>query len=192
MLPELERPSVMTITLARFTVAEYHHLVETGVFEGRAVELLEGFIVEMAPEGPGHSDSIRESADWLWANLHDRAKVSEAHPVTLPQSEPEPDIALVVNQRYRDRHPSVPDIFLLVEVANSSLEKDLNEKMRAYASAGIPEYWLVDLLNQRVIVMRQPQGDRYRLSQEYTTGTISPLQFPDVNVPVTLLLGIEN
>jgi Uma2 family endonuclease len=87
----------MTITLAKFTVEEYHHLIAAGMFEGRAVELLEGLIVEMAPEGPEHSDSIRESADWLRSNLGDRAKVSETHPVTLPDSEPEPDIALVIN-----------------------------------------------------------------------------------------------
>jgi Uma2 family endonuclease len=179
----------MTITFAKFTVEDYHRLVGTGVFEGRSVELLEGWIVEMAPEAPGHSDVIRESADWFRENLGNQAKVSEAHPVTLPESEPEPDIALVVNQRYRDRHPSAQDIFLIIEVADSSLGKDLNEKVRAYASTGILEYWLVDLVNSRVIVMRQPEGDRYLLSQEYTTGTICPLQFPNLAVPVDILLG---
>jgi Uma2 family endonuclease len=179
----------MTISLAKFTVEEYHHLVAAGVFEGRAVELLEELIVEMAPEGPEHSDSIRESADWFRSNLGDQAKVSETHPVTLPHSEPEPDIALVINQRYRDRHPDAQDIFLIIEVAYSSLSKDLSEKVSAYASAKIPEYWLVDLLNGRVIVMRQPEGDRYQLSQEYTTGNLSPLHFPNLSVPVALLLG---
>jgi Uma2 family endonuclease len=179
----------MTITLAKFTLEEYHHLVNTGVMVGRTVELLEGLIVEMAPEGPEHSDSIRESANWFRTNLGEQAKVSEAHPVTLSQSEPEPDIALVVNQRYRDRHPAAQEIFLIVEVAYSSLEKDLNEKVSVYASAGIPEYWLVDLLNGRVIVMRQPQGDRYQWTEEYTSGTLCPIHFPDVNVPVALLLG---
>jgi Uma2 family endonuclease len=179
----------MTITLAKFTVAEYHHLLATGVFEGRAVELLEGLIVEMSPEGPSHSDAIRESANWLRSNLGDQAKVSEAHPITLSRSEPEPDIALVVNQRYRDRHPDAQEIFLIVEIADASLEKDLGEKAITYASAGIPEYWLVDLRNGRVIVMCQPQDDRYQFSQEYTTGNLSPLHFPELSVPIALLLG---
>ncbi len=187
----------MTITPAKFTVEEYHHLVAAALFEGRAVELLEGLIVEMLPEGPEHSDSIRESADWFRSNLANQAKVSETHPITLPNSEPEPDIALVINQRYRDglrpaysqRHPSAEDIFLIIEVAYSSLSKDLSEKVSAYANAKIPEYWLVDLLNQQVIVMRQPEGDRYQLSQEHTTGNLSPLHFPNLRIPVALLLG---
>jgi Uma2 family endonuclease len=60
--------------------------------------------------------------------------------------------------------------------------------MRAYASAKVPEYWLIDLLNRRVIVMRQPQDNCYQSSQEYTSGTIFPLNFPDLNVPVFFLL----
>lgn len=179
----------MAVTLAKFSVADYHRLVTAGVLEGRAVELLDGLIVEMAPEGPAHSDVIRESADWFRSKLGDRAKVSESHPVTLTSSEPEPDIALIINQRYRDRHPCAEDIFLVLEVAYSSLAKDRNEKVRAYARAGIPEYWLVDLLNRRVIVLHQPKGDSYQYSQTYTSGTLSPLQFPDLKVPVPFLLG---
>jgi Uma2 family endonuclease len=179
----------MTVTLAKFTVAEYHHLIASGALESRSVELLEGLIIEMAPEGPEHSDTIRESADWFRSRLGEQAKVSETHPITLSQSEPEPDIAIVVNQRYREQHPTAQDIFLVVEVAYSSLDKDLNEKMRAYANAEIPEYWLIDLLNRQVIVMRQPQNDRYQSIQEYTTGSICPLNFPNLDVSVTFLLG---
>jgi Uma2 family endonuclease len=180
----------MTITLAKFTVEEYHRLVAMGALEGRSVELLEGLIIEMAPEGPEHSETIRESADWFRSCLGEQAKVSETHPITLSQSEPEPDIAIVVNQRYRERHPTAQDVFLLIEVAYSSLEKDLNEKMRAYANASIPEYWLIDLRNRRVVVMRQPEGDGYQSNQEYTSGTISPLNFPELKVPVAFLLGV--
>jgi Uma2 family endonuclease len=181
--------SVMTVTLAKFTVEEYHCLIATGALAGRSVELLEGLIVEMAPEGPEHSETIRESANWFRSQLGEQVKVSETHPITLPQSEPEPDIALVVNQRYREQHPTAQDIFLIIEVAYSSLEKDLNEKMKAYANANISEYWLIDLLNHRVMVMCQPEGDRYQINEEYTSGTICPLQFPNLNVSVDFLLG---
>jgi Uma2 family endonuclease len=179
----------MTVTLAKFTVDEYHHLIATGALTGRSVELLEGLIIEMAPEGPEHSDVIRESANWFRTHLGELAKVSEAHPITLSESEPEPDIALLVNQRYRDRHPTAQEILLIIEVAYSSLDKDLNEKRRAYANAEIPDYWLVDLLNHRVIVMRQPQADGYQSCQEYTTGYLCPLNFPELNVSVEFLLG---
>lgn len=179
----------MTVTLAKFTVEEYHRLIASGGLIGRSVELLEGLIVEMAPEGPEHSDIIRETADWFRTHLGEQVKVSETHPITLDQSEPEPDIALVVNQRYRHRHPAPAEVLLLIEVADSSLGKDLNEKLNTYASAGITEYWLVDLRNRRVIVMRQPQDNRYQFSQEHTTGNICPLNFPDLNVSVAFLLG---
>jgi Uma2 family endonuclease len=178
----------MAVTVAKFTVEDYHHLIETGVLEGRSVELLEGLILEMSPEGPIHVNRIRQIAKFFRAALSDD-EVSEAHPITLPNSEPEPDIAIIVPQEYPNRHPSSQDILLIIEVAYSSLSKDLNEKAAAYAGAEIVEYWLVDLFNLKVVIMRQPQSGSYQVTQELTVGMISPLQFPNLNVPVALLLG---
>jgi Uma2 family endonuclease len=178
----------MTVSAAKFTVEDYHHLIEAGMLENRPVELLAGLIVDMAPEGPIHVHRIRQIAKFFRNTLGNDA-VSEAHPVTLPDSEPEPDIAIVVPQDYLDRHPRSQDIRLMIEVAYSSLSKDLDEKAKVYASAEIVEYWLVDLLNGRVIVMRQPQVGSYAIAQEYTSGSITPLKFPTLSVPVELLLG---
>jgi Uma2 family endonuclease len=179
----------MTVTAAKFTVEDHHHLIETGILEGRPVELLQGLIVEMSPEDPIHVNRIDEIAEWFRRRIVESVRVQEAHPITLSDSEPEPDVALVVNQNYPDHHPYPEDIFLIIEVAHSSLGKDLNEKVAAYARAGITEYWLVDLLNGRVIAMRQPQGGGYQSTQELTTGEIFPLHFPNLSVPVTVLLG---
>jgi Uma2 family endonuclease len=178
----------MTISAAKFTVEDYHHLIETGMLKNRPVELLAGLIVDMSPEGPIHVHCIRQIAKFFRNALSDDT-VSEAHPVTLSNSEPEPDIAIIIPQDYRDRHPSSQDIHLIIEVAYSSLSKDLNEKVEVYAGAGISEYWLVDLFNDRVLVMRQPQAESYQLTQEYTSEMITPLKFPALNVPVELLLG---
>jgi Uma2 family endonuclease len=96
----------MTVTIAKFSVAEYHQLVETRVLEGRHVELIEGLITEMSPEGPIHSHTIRKVAEWIREQLGTVILVSEAHPITLTTSEPEPDIAIVIRQDYCDRHPN--------------------------------------------------------------------------------------
>jgi Uma2 family endonuclease len=119
----------MAITLARWTVADYHHLVEAGLFEGRSIELLNGLIVEIPPEGPDHADTSTRLMPQLWSAARGRYQVRAAKPISLPpnDSEPEPDIALVRDRSYRDAHPHPDDIFWVIEFSNSSLEKDTEE-----------------------------------------------------------------
>jgi Uma2 family endonuclease len=179
----------MSITIAKFTVSEYHQLVTTGLLEGRHVELLQGLITEMSPEGPIHSNTIRNVAEWFRQQLGNSILVSEAHPITLATSEPEPDIAIVIRQDYGDRHPSAQEVLLLIEIAYSSVDKDLNEKKEAYASAGIAEYWLVNLQAQEVVILRQPKNGDYLSQQTLPDGMIAPLRFPELMVPITVLLG---
>jgi Uma2 family endonuclease len=179
----------MSITIAKFTVDEYHQLVSAGLLEGRHVELLQGIITEMSPEGPIHSNTIQKVADWFRARLEMAALIREAHPITLATSEPEPDIAIVVRRDYGDRHPVVEEVLLLIEVAFSSVDKDLNEKKAAYANAGITDYWLVNLQAQEVVILRQPQNSDYLSQQILTVGSVAPLQFPELWVPISVLLG---
>ncbi len=82
-------------TLYQWSVAEYHHMIETGLLEGKPVELLEGEVIEMSPEGIPHSFTNRSVGNYLRQLLQDKALISEAHPITLDNSEPEPDIAVV-------------------------------------------------------------------------------------------------
>jgi Uma2 family endonuclease len=181
----------MSVSIAKFSVPEYHQLVETGVLEGRPVELLEGLLTEMSPEGPIHSNTIQNVADWFRENLTRSALVREAHPITLATSELEPDIAIVCRQDYRGRHPHAQDVLLLIEVAYSSIDKNLHEKRVAYAKASIADYWIVDLQAQNVVILRQPENSDYLNQQTLPNGTIAPLRFPELIVPIAILLGSQ-
>jgi Uma2 family endonuclease len=183
----------MTLTTAKWTIEEYHQLVEIGLLDDRRVELLEGIIIEMPPEGMPHAVYCSESVEYLRTLLGDRAKVREAHPITLPNdSEPEPDIAIVrmPNSQYLTHHPYPEDIYWLIEYANTTLRKDLNEKKRVYAKARIQEYWVVNLQAPELIVFRDLDNDTYRAETILTTGNISPLSFPDLQIDVTKLFTI--
>ncbi len=109
----------------------------------------------------------------------------------VPDSEPEPDIAIVrlPESAYNDRHPGRDDIFWVVEVAKTSLKKDLDLKTSIYASAEIQEYWILDLSARRMIVLREPQNGQYATQQVIREGAIAPLAFPDIQVSVERLLA---
>ena len=179
-------------TLYKWSVADYHQIVESGVLAGKSVELLEGEIISMSPESPIHSSRIDTVAEYLRRVLQRNAKVREAHPITLDNSEPEPDIAIVRfnNNNYATRHPYAQDIYWLVEIANRTLTKDLSEKSVTYARNGIGEYWVIDLVNNKLWLFRDPENDSYQIKQELTTGVIKPIAFPQIDIEVERLLNI--
>jgi len=131
--------------LYRFSVEEYHRLVEAGgLFAGKRVELLEGMVVAKVTHNPPH-DSTVQSIDELVAGLLPAGWCKRCQlAVTLTDSEPEPDLCVARGDRrtYRHRHPGPPDIGLVIEVADTSLAYDRVDKGRAYARAGIVEYWI--------------------------------------------------
>jgi Uma2 family endonuclease len=176
-------------TLARWTVEDYHRMIQAGILEGRQVELLAGEIYEMTPEGPPHTFYGGSLADYFRDGIAQRALVREARPITLADSEPEPDIAIVRGTwtRYQHRHPGSEEIFLLVEISDSSLTKDLEQKKSIYATAGIQEYWVLDLTAQQLIVFRNPEGKDYQSRQDLREGAIAPLVFPDMKVSLSQL-----
>ena len=179
------------ITLAKWSVEDYHQMIAAGVLSERCVELLEGQIIEMAPEGPLHRKINDSIAEYLREKLRGCAKIYEAHPVTLPDSEPEPDISVVKLpvSLYDSRHPFTEEIYLLIEISDSTLEKDLEQKRIAYAHAVIKEYWVIDLKAQQLIMFRQPSGDSYQIKQIYSQGTISLVAFPEIEMSVEKLLS---
>jgi len=183
----------MTVTTAKWTLDEYHQMIEVGLLSGRPVELLNGEIIEMSPEGPEHAYLNTNAADYLRSSLGEKALVRDAKPITIPEtnSEPEPDLALVqpLGLLYCDRHPYPENIFWLIEYANSSLNKDLDVKRKAYAKTGIPEYWVVNLKNRVVKVFRHPIDDNYSYESTVREGEISPLAFPQIQVLVKRLLS---
>lgn len=182
----------MTLTTAKWTIQDYHRIVAAGILEGRQVELLNGEIVEMAPEGEPHAYTSDEAGEYLIYLLGSRAKVRQGKPITLLQSnsEPEPDIAVVqrLGRDYREHHPYPENIFWLIEYSDSSLSKDLEIKTKVYAAAGIPEYWVINLRTSELIVWRSPTNEGYQSKEILTQGTINPLAFPDVAVSVKRLL----
>jgi Uma2 family endonuclease len=183
----------MSVTLTKWTVEQYHQMIEAGVLDDLRVELLNGEIVEMPSEGLGHAQGSTDTADLLREKLQGRALVRDAKPITLPEqvSEPEPDLAVVAPLRelYRTEHHPYPDnIFLLIEYAYASLAKDKELKRLLYAQAAIIEYWIVNLKNREVIVHRDPVDGDYRSIQILTSGSITLLAFPDVTMDVMTLL----
>ena len=177
-------------TLAKWSVEDYHHMIESGVLNNRSVELLEGEIIEMSPEGPLHRFTNDTVAEYLRELLRGRAKVFEAHPITLDNSEPEPDIAIVrlPNNNYLTRHPYPEDIYWLIEISNTTLEEDLGRKKKIYANAEIKEYWVIDLKATEVIVFREPSGNDYKTKFTVDGGTITPIAFPKLQIEVATLL----
>lgn len=178
-------------TLYKWSLEDYHRIIESGVLEGKSVELLEGKIIAMSPEKPLYSSRIDTVADYLRDLLRGVAKVREAHPITLDNSEPEPDLAIVRfdDNNYSDRHPYPQDIYWLVEVFNTTLSKDLAEKSVIYARNGIPEYWVIDLLDNKLWLFTNPQQNSYLNKQAITTGKINSGSFPNVSIEIDKLLS---
>lgn len=182
----------MSIVTAKWSLQDYHQMINTGILDDRQVELLRCEIIEMSPEGVPHSFYCRETGEYLRQLLGGRARISEAHPITLPNnSEPEPDIAIVrmPASLYRDRHPQPEDIYWLIEISNSTLVKDLGLKKDIYAEAGIPEYWVMDLSRSVLVVFRDLTAAGYQSEIQADRGTVSPLAFPDLAIDVGQLFA---
>ena len=178
----------------RFSRRQYHQMAETGVLEPDArVELLNGQIIDMSPIGPFHGGVVKR-LNRTFSNLsRGRWLVSTQDPTGLDDySEPQPDIMLLrpADDDYTSRHPEPDDIFLLIEVSDSSLDKDRGEKLQAYARAGIGEVWIINLPDERVEIYRDPLAGQYRQTLTAEAGaTVQPLAFPDATLDVAKLLA---
>lgn len=177
----------------RFTVADYYRMAETGVLRPDArVELLNGEIIDMSPIGPFHGGVTKNLIEVFSAAAKGRWILAVQDPVRLNEhSEPQPDVALLLPAAdfYRRRHPGPEDVFLLIEVSDTTLDQDRREKLPAYGRAGIPEVWIVNLNDLTVEVHREPQFDGYGSRTVLRGGDLaSPAAFPDVSVNVGELL----
>lgn len=156
--------------LRRFTVEQYHALAEAGVLTTYdRVELLDGLIVDMSPIGPPHAYCVEHvDKDILGSILPKGWHVRMQQPVTLPKSEPQPDIAVVTGKRrdYFKRHPGPSEIGLLIEVADTTLVFD-RKKADIYAAAGIPQYWIINLEDRQVETYRQPRQNGKKTLAKY-------------------------
>jgi Uma2 family endonuclease len=177
----------MTLITVKWSLDDYHQMIASGLLDDRSLELINGEIIEMSPEGVAHSFYCRGTAKYLRSILGERAEISEAHPITLPDdSEPEPDIAIVKtpDTLYQHRHPLPADIFWLIEIANSTLAKDLGVKKDLYAQVGIPEYWVMNLQTSELVVFRDIIANEYRSAVCLSSGNISPKAFPEISIEI--------
>lgn len=182
-LPELDpRP---------ISVAEYHRMIETGILdEDEHVELLEGVIARMSPQNDPHGFALEELTHLLVPLVQGRYRVRIQSPVTLgDRSEPEPDVAIVPPRSVRGRgHPT--SALLVIEISESSLRKDRIVKGRIYSRAGIPEYWIVNLVERCIEIYRDPDAEAgaYRTSLRVEKGAEArPASVSGVGVPVAAL-----
>lgn len=178
----------------RWTVEEYHRLGEADVLPpGKRVELLDGEIVEMAAIGSPHQAVVDRLTRFFVTALGDRAIVRVQGPVTIDAySEPEPDLALLVNRPdfYAGGHPGPDDTLLVVEVSHTTGRFDRLRKVPLYAADGIVEVWLVDIPGDIVEVYRQPGPVGYAGHRVARRGdALSPAAFPDLTLPVDAVLG---
>jgi Uma2 family endonuclease len=177
----------------RFSVKEYYRMAETGVLHPDArVELLDGQITDMSPIGPFHGGVTNFLSQFFFTAAKGRWTTTVQNPLRLDEhSEPEPDLMLLKPSAdfYRTRHPLPEEVFLLVEIADTSLARDQEEKLPAYARAGIAEVWIVDLNEQTIEVYRQPHYAGYGAKTTLREGDkASPQVFPDAQVDVAELL----
>lgn len=184
----------MDVRTRRFSVAEYELIGSTGIFsEGNRIELIEGEIVEMAAKGTAHVVCVSRLNHWFGRRSDNLYWVLVQDPIVVSDvSEPEPDITLtrIKPDDYRSGLPRPSDIYLVIEVAESSLSFDRGRKADLYARAGIVEYWVVDAVNSRFEIFRLPSPQGYREVRTFYPGeSVSPLAFPDLVLPVSEIVG---
>jgi Uma2 family endonuclease len=181
-----------TETPYRFTVADYNKLGEAGIFdEDDRVELLDGEIIIMSPIGIRHVKAVRKLIRHLNNIYAAHCLVDCQNPFILDgMSEPQPDILLLDRRMEEsDTLPGPADIFLIVEVAETSLGYDRGRKLQRYAANGIREVWIVNLINRLIEIYRDPAGESYRTRTEARPGeSLAPAAFPDTAVAVDDIL----
>lgn len=186
--------SIAQVERRYFDADEYHRMVEAGILsEDDRVELIQGEILRMAPIGLRHAACVDRLTALFGGYVSETATVRVQSPVHLDDhSEPQPDAALLRPRRdfYASGHPGPADIFLIVEVADTSLEYDRTYKLPLYARAGIVEVWLVDLSNSVIETYTQPVDVQYQAKRQVAGAeALAPQSFPDLQLSADSILG---
>lgn len=167
----------------KFSVDEYYRLAEAGILSpSERVELLNGQLIRMAPIGTRHRTIVDRLNEILIDQRKNRYRVSIDQPIRIEHfNEPQPDVVLY-DRAVRNKHPTPEDIYLVIEVAETTLGYDSDEKLRAYEQGGIDEYWIVDLAKKAVQICQLEAG-HYQVATR-NRGSICPQAFPDVTVDI--------
>lgn len=170
-----------------WTVQDYYRMSKLGVLKpDERTELINGNIFLMAAKNPPHSAIAKTASDYLRNLLRGKADIRIQEPVHLSDhSEPEPDIALVriEPRNYIERHPIPSEIFLIIEVADTSLNFYRKAKAAIYARSGIADYWIVDVNGERVFLFRHPGSEKYLEKTVFEKNSVlNPLAFPETAI----------
>jgi Uma2 family endonuclease len=176
-----------------FTAREYQQLVDTGVLhEDERIELIEGRIVRMPPKNVDHALATNRTIRCFTRALGERVIISGQNPILLNDfSEPEPDIVLAAppDERYLENHPTPKDIFLVMEIADSSLAYDREIKCPLFAENGIIHFCLLNLQNRELEDYREPGPNGYRRKQTFSEKeSFNLVAFPKISIKVKDLL----
>nr|WP_245817272.1 Uma2 family endonuclease [Hydrococcus rivularis] len=186
----------MQLLTRKFTVEQYHKMAEVGILtEEDRVELIKGEIVEMSPIGLKHAATVNRLNQLFYRKLGDRVLISVQNPIQLTNnSEPQPDLSLLKPRAdfYETKTPEANDIFLIVEVADTTIIYDRDIKIPLYAENGISEVWLIDVNNQSLTIYRQPTPQGYQAIQTLDGNqNLSLLAFPEITINFSEILNIS-
>ena len=176
----------------RFTATDYERMIAAGILAADdRLEMIAGEIVTMSPIGARNVACVMALTELLSSAAAGTARVGVQNPILLPNnSVPQPDITVVRRRSYTASLPTVADVLLVVEVADSSLGYDRATKLPLYAAAGIPEAWLIDLAAETIERHTEPRSGRYRLVAHAGPGdTLPSLALPALFIAVDVALG---
>ncbi|WP_347277149.1 Uma2 family endonuclease [Coleofasciculus sp. FACHB-712] len=188
--------AVPTEPVWRLSVEQYHQMIRLGILsDDDPVELLDGWLVYKRPKNPPHRAATKLTRNALEAVIPEGWYIDTQEPITLADSEPEPDVVVVRgNTRdYLDRHPGASDIALIIEVADSTLERDRTSKQRLYTRAGIPIYWIINLPEKQIEVYTEPvvtSESIYQHRQDYQLSNEVPVAIAGQIVSRLLVLDL--
>jgi Uma2 family endonuclease len=175
----IDQMSMPTEPVWHLRVEQYRQMVRFGILtEDDPVELLEGWIIQKMPKNPPHRVVNKLIRNGLEQIVPPGWSVDAQEPIVLVDSEPEPDITVIRgNSRdYLERHPTSQDVALVVEIADLSLERDRTFKKRIYARAGIPVYWIVNLIEQQIEVYTQPYSLGTEATYKHRQDYVAPMR----------------
>jgi Uma2 family endonuclease len=176
-----------------FTVDEYYRMAEIGVIPDRRTELINGEIIEMSPMGARHASVVGRITEFMVPLLKGKAHLRPQLPLRLNDyNEPQPDLCFVRPRRdyYGSKHPGSSDTLLAIEVSATSLKYDRDVKSGVYAAARVPEFWIVDLRGDVLLIFRDPSQGAYKTSLTVKRGeSVAALAFPEIEIAADDLLG---
>lgn len=188
---------IMPNDLFRLSVEQYHELIDAGTLgTGDRVELLEGILFRKMSKNPPHSYSNGRIQQIIGSALHPGWLLRLQEPITLSDSEPEPDAAIARGtiDDYSAKHPHPLDLALVIEVADTSLERDRGIKLRSYAGAGIVCYWIVNLIDRQIELYTNPDAttapSAYPPPEIFKPGSSLPLKIGDQTIAMVSVADI--